>query len=469
VSEPWQHHKEAAESLGARAQESRQPTKRQQSPRLAGWPAAVWQAGNSAVNRLLERGGPGQSLEPRTRSWLERLFTANLQHVRVHDDVEARSAAAALDAAAVTRGEDIYLGTEATGDLLAHEVSHVLQQRNASSIDVDRVGAPGDSFEFERGAQQASTGHGASVAGAAGVPGVQRQPASQRATRDEARTALTAFLNRALAAQGGRSLRVTQQVKDAVMHLVRSEPMASVSVEGWLNGIALPGDPAEFAAQATRRMPASIDRKLVDDLSRLPAGPEAPGTLGRVKDVVEKSAPGEPEKPEEPKQPTSQERFENMVDDIRKAQGKPSPTTYGPYSVDVLRLGRIAQGLPGALRKPTTPRAPAPQGRSYPEVDKAIAQIPVDALVPAAARGKPEADNYADARDVAQQQNQSAVDVRLGPNYASVDRDALDKALGDIVRAVRDALPHHATNVRQVNVFFGDRLARWIPVSSAPR
>jgi hypothetical protein len=428
---------------------------------------------------MLDRGGPGRRLEPANRSWLERVFRADLQEVRVHDDAQARSSAGALDAAAVTRGEDIYLGTEASGDLLAHEVSHVLQQRGAGGVDRSRVGQAGDAHE--QAATSAVTAGVTPAVSSASVPGVQRQRVAERATRAEAQAALTAFLNRALAAQGGgTSLRVTQQVRTAILSLFRNEPLASASIEAWLNSTGLPGDPAQFAAQVAQRLPASIDRALVDRLSQMAAGPEPPGRVGRLKELVEKSAPGGPEESNEPKEPTSQERFERTVEDIRKAQGKPSPTTYGPYSVDVLRLGRIVQGLPQAWRGPRTPPPAGPQARSYPEVDKAIGQIAADALVPAAARGKPEAGEYADARevagdlarklDLAQQQQQAAVELRLGANYSGVaDRGEIEAQLERIVAIVRDALPHHATNVRQVTVFYGGRLGRWIPVSPSAR
>jgi hypothetical protein len=438
----------------------------------------MWRAGNAAVSRLFDRAEAGRPLEPANRSWLERLFHADLRNVRVHDDAHARDAAAGLDAAALTSGEDIFLGTAQTGDLLAHEVSHVLQQRQAANVDTDRVGEAGDGHE--QAAEQAVTSGRAPASSGASVPGVQRQAAGNRATRAEVQVALTTYLNRVLAAQGGTTLHVTQQVRDAVLSLARGDPLGSIPVEVWLRQTALPGDPGEFAAQAASKLPPTVDRALLDRLSQLPTGPEPPGRLGRLKDLVEKSAPGGPEERNEPKEPTSEERFERTVEDVRRAQGKPVPTTYGPYSVDVLRLGRIAQGLPGAWRGPAAQPAAGPQARSYPDVDKAIQQIAADALVPAAARGKPEASNYADARevasdlarrlDIAQQQHSTAVDVRLGINYASLtDRGDIESQLARIVAIIRDALPHHATSVRQVNVFYGDRLARWIPVSPGAR
>jgi hypothetical protein len=460
---------------GARTVDDAQRPGKPRRPGLRGLPAALWQAGNAGLNRLLERSGPGRPLEPQHRSWLERLFTADLSDVRVHADDGAAAAARELDAAAFTRGEDIYVAHDAPPDLLAHEVTHVLQQRQASTLDAS-VGDRASGLEqAARGA-----GDGARVGGGA-VPAVQRQHADDRATRAEVQQALTQFLTRARAAQGGRSLRVTQEVKDAVLRLFVGNPLGSASAEAWLKGPALPGEPADFAAQVANRLPASVDRSVLDGLGRMAVAPEAPGRFGRVKDLVEKSAPGEPEKKDDDKEPTSQDKFERGVEDLRRMRGQPPPpTTYGPYSVDVLRAARIAQGLGQAWSGKTPPKAPSgPTARSYPEVDAAIEKIQADALVPAAARGKPDADNYAEARevardlarrlDIAQQQQQTSVDLHLPASYASAaDKAALEQALENIVHAVRDSLPHHASAVRQVNVWFGNRLVRWIPVSSAP-
>jgi hypothetical protein len=423
--------------------------------------------------------------------------------VRVHSDNAAAAAAGALDAAAFTRGEDIYVADDAPPDLLAHEVGHVLQQRHATTLDAavgeressfeqatysaaDRAGGSADFEEAahtasvdDRGATHAMTA-GLRFDSAARVPAVQRQHAEDRASRAEVQEALTQFLTRALAAQGSRYLRVTPQVRDAVLRLFQGNPLGYGTTEAWLKTTGLPGDPAEFAAQVARRLPASVDRSLLTQLGRMAAGPETPGRVERVKDLVEKSAAGEPEKKDDNKEPTSEEKFERGVEDVRRMRGQPSPTTIGPYSVDVLRAARIAQGLGQAWSGKTPPKpASGPAARTYPQVDAAIEKIAADALVPAAARGKPEADNYAEARevardlarrlDIAQQQQQTSVDLRLPASYASApDRATLLQALENIVHALRDGLPHHASAVRQVNVWFGDRLARWIAVSSAP-
>jgi uncharacterized protein DUF4157 len=304
---------------------------------------------------------------------LERLFARDLGHVRVHEETEARDVTGALDAAAVTRGEDIYLGSESSGDLLTHEVSHVLQQRDAGNLEHDRVGEAGEALEHaaDIAVRGAATGQQVSTRQVASAPGAQGQPVRARATRAEAQSALAAFLNRALATQGSRSLRVTREVRYAVLHLFPG-PLASMGIEAWLTGVALPRDPDEFAAQVAQRLPETIDRALIDDLGHLPAGPEPAGRLGRLTELVEKSAAGERQQRDQPKEPGSQERFEQTVDDIRRAQGRPIPTTFGPYSVDVLRLGRIMQGLPQAWRGPRAAPAGQPEARTYPEVDRAI-------------------------------------------------------------------------------------------------
>ncbi len=68
---------------------------------------------------------------------MERLLRADFSQVRVHTDSRAQRSAEAIGALAYTHGRDIYFGPNEyrprsrTGDaLLAHELTHVLQQRN---------------------------------------------------------------------------------------------------------------------------------------------------------------------------------------------------------------------------------------------------------------------------------------------------------------------------------------------------
>jgi hypothetical protein len=254
--------------------------------------------------------------------------------------------------------------------------------------------------------------------------------------------------------------------------------MRLASLQSWLNGVALPGQPADFARQVARRLPDPFDTATLARLQRMAAG-DRPSRYGRLKNLVERTAPGEPEgRNLPPPEPTVAERVDQLAGDVRRLSGQPEPTEIGPYGVPVLRAARILRGLPEAWREPSRQR-PTPEARSYPAVERAIQQIDRNALVPAEARGQ-EVGNYADARnvarhlasqlDVAQQQQQDTVELRLGANYASVrDRDAILRELSRIVRLIRDSLPHRASYVRTVNVFFGDTLVRWIPVSGGSR
>ena len=87
--------------------------------------------GNQATAELLARQSirqsPGLPLEAWARAGLEERFGADLGSVRVHDDP---AAAAAVGAVAYTIGEHIVLGGDGGRGMLAHEVAHVLQQRD---------------------------------------------------------------------------------------------------------------------------------------------------------------------------------------------------------------------------------------------------------------------------------------------------------------------------------------------------
>jgi hypothetical protein len=83
----------------------------------------------------------GQPLDPQTRVLMESRFGHNFSRVRVHTGEKAAAAARALKAEAFTVGQDIYFAAgryqprAAQGRwLLAHELTHTLQQRISPSI-----------------------------------------------------------------------------------------------------------------------------------------------------------------------------------------------------------------------------------------------------------------------------------------------------------------------------------------------
>jgi len=83
---------------------------------------------------------PGQPLDGRTRAYMEPRFGYDFSHVRIHADSKAMKSAQAINALAYTAGNDLvfnrgrYRPDTATGrELLGHELTHVVQQRQAYS------------------------------------------------------------------------------------------------------------------------------------------------------------------------------------------------------------------------------------------------------------------------------------------------------------------------------------------------
>ncbi len=82
---------------------------------------------------------PGQPLDPAPRAFFERRFGYGFDRVRVHSDAAANQSAEAVSARAYTVGDRIVFGagqyTPSTADgtkLIAHELTHVMQQAPAS-------------------------------------------------------------------------------------------------------------------------------------------------------------------------------------------------------------------------------------------------------------------------------------------------------------------------------------------------
>jgi hypothetical protein len=93
--------------------------------------------------------GGGQPLSATARGYFEPRFGADFSNVRVHTDAEAADSASALNALAYTTGADIVFGPgqflpeSARGRrLLAHELTHVIQQRAASTVDAHHETRP---------------------------------------------------------------------------------------------------------------------------------------------------------------------------------------------------------------------------------------------------------------------------------------------------------------------------------------
>ncbi|MBV9301616.1 MAG: DUF4157 domain-containing protein [Acidobacteriaceae bacterium] len=110
-----------------------------------------------AVEAAIERSrAGGQSLDSGVRRQLESAFGANFKDVRIHTGDQANALNESLGALAFTTGKDIFFsngqydpGSRGGRELLAHELTHVLQQSGSQLQGKMEVGAAGDEFERE--------------------------------------------------------------------------------------------------------------------------------------------------------------------------------------------------------------------------------------------------------------------------------------------------------------------------------
>ncbi|MFI2424137.1 DUF4157 domain-containing protein [Streptomyces sp. NPDC018955] len=121
--------------------------------RRAGHSGAQAPVQRSTVPRVLR--SPGRPLDEVTRTDMESRLGADFSDVRVHDDAAARRSAAEIGARAYTSGNHVVIGGGG-GDrhTLAHELTHVIQQRQGPVAGTDhgdglRISDPADRFERE--------------------------------------------------------------------------------------------------------------------------------------------------------------------------------------------------------------------------------------------------------------------------------------------------------------------------------
>lgn len=99
----------------------------------------------SIASKLSRSKGKGQSLSEGTRSSMESAFAADFSQVKVHTDSSAIQMSRELNAKAFTNGSDVYFNrgeyntSSADGNrLLAHELTHTLQQKKMAGNKLQR-------------------------------------------------------------------------------------------------------------------------------------------------------------------------------------------------------------------------------------------------------------------------------------------------------------------------------------------
>lgn len=123
-------------------------------------------------------GSGGQALDKRTQTNMSARFGHDFSQVRIHTDARAGESADALGANAYALGSDIFFGEGKftpgsldTERLLAHELTHVVQQERFGPGDPARTSARGDASEREADtlASQVMMGHAVHVQSAPGA------------------------------------------------------------------------------------------------------------------------------------------------------------------------------------------------------------------------------------------------------------------------------------------------------------
>jgi len=163
ISEPGDEHEQEADRVAETVM--RMPEPQLQRDCACGQGASESQAGTLPQERLQakhnasgDRGqtsapplvgdvlsAPGQPLDTAARAFMEPRFGYDFSQVRVHSDESAARSAREISAKAYTVGADIVFGagqfnpgTGAGGRLLAHELTHVIQQNAASGPSLQR-------------------------------------------------------------------------------------------------------------------------------------------------------------------------------------------------------------------------------------------------------------------------------------------------------------------------------------------
>jgi hypothetical protein len=162
--------------------------------------AGAWSNVESAIDK--KRGG-GNQLDSGVQRQMEGALGADFSGVRVHVDTQSDDLNRSLSARAFTTGQDIFFSKDAyqpgssTGrELIAHELTHVVQQDGNKVRRAMTVSQPGDPHEVEAEETARAVMHSETSGGSkeedeekkevsASAPGAQRQPEGPSKDEDE--------------------------------------------------------------------------------------------------------------------------------------------------------------------------------------------------------------------------------------------------------------------------------------------
>jgi hypothetical protein len=118
--------------------------------------AAETEAAPELEQSIQRSRGGGQALDSEVRSQMEPAFDADFSGVRVHTGAQSNTLNRELNARAFTTGQDVFFrqgaynpGSSSGRELIAHELTHVVQQNGDKVQRKLTVGQPGDKYEQE--------------------------------------------------------------------------------------------------------------------------------------------------------------------------------------------------------------------------------------------------------------------------------------------------------------------------------
>jgi hypothetical protein len=139
--------------------------------------------------RIQARKGGGSALDGGTRGSMEQSFGTSFEDVRIHHDSESDALNRSISAKAFTTGSDIFLSQNASpsdSGLMAHELTHVVQQRGMSSSGGQMtVGPAGDSHEQSADSAAAAVASGGAAAQRLVEDGSAPAPVAREAAPEE--------------------------------------------------------------------------------------------------------------------------------------------------------------------------------------------------------------------------------------------------------------------------------------------
>jgi hypothetical protein len=156
-------------------------------------------AGGSIKRSIEDARGSGKPLDRGVNAQMQSAFGADFGGVRVHNDTRADSLSRSLGAVAFTTGSDVFFrtgaynpGSSSGRELIAHELTHVVQQNGADVKRQISVSEPGDPSEreAEQTAARVMESERSEVSRAAATEEEEKQPLARAVEEDKDKEAV---------------------------------------------------------------------------------------------------------------------------------------------------------------------------------------------------------------------------------------------------------------------------------------